>query len=452
MNKINNLAKIARQYGITESGNLRDDIVSEYTDIIESLNIIDESIIAKDISLLPVYKINESSAAKDNIPKKCTKCGSTNIGVFLKGEPIYQCKECGKYLGTVPRHESVDILEEAIEPINEILAVDYETTMSYSIGFIKRKMYPISWLKRKRESLKKKLNKYETDLKNFKKMNDEEQSKFCTKINAANGAYSAGVAIGTTVASQNASGGNYSVTYIQIPDKITPYNYPGVINRMIKKLKYDINKLDDLIKQKEKAKNIKEGYAIDLDSLKYVVESKQISLEEAIQEIRDVNYIGDTYPIYCVLPENINENMSIESFIVLNDSLEEAGIIPIAITELSRKDWKDVGREYKYKDRYRFKQTFENMTDIIKNLFTNPKKNGNFEAIRPRLLRMVDRCKTLEDVNYLKRDLRAGKVQLTKLKANKPEIADSIDKHIKWCETVYMDALNAKAKELKGKK
>ena len=52
MNKINNLAKIARQYGITESGNLRDDIVSEYTDIIESLNTIDESIIVKDISLL----------------------------------------------------------------------------------------------------------------------------------------------------------------------------------------------------------------------------------------------------------------------------------------------------------------------------------------------------------------------------------------------------------------
>ena len=129
MNTINNIANIARQYGITESGNLRDDIVSKYTDIIESLNTVDESVINHDISLLPVYKIN----------------------------------------------------------------------------------------------------KFELDT------------------------------------------------------------------------------------------NIKEGYAIDLDSLKYVVESKQITLEEAVQEIRDVNYIGDTYPMYCVLPENINENMSLESFIDFND-------------------------------------------------------------------------------------------------------------------------------------
>lgn len=186
MNKIDNLARIARQYGITESANLRDDIVSEYTDIIESLNTIDESIIVKDISLLPVYKINESTKAKDNMPKKCTKCGSTNIGVFLKGEPIYQCKDCGQYLGTVP---------------------------------------------------------------------------------------------------------------------------------------------------------FKEGYAIDLDSLKYVVESKQVSVEEAIQEIRDVNYIGDTYPMYCVLPENINENISLESFTILNDSLEEAGIIPISIKEFNESEF-----------------------------------------------------------------------------------------------------------------
>ena len=57
---------------------------------------------------------------------------------------------------------------------------------------------------------------------------------------------------------------------------------------------------------------VEEGYAIDLDSLKYVVESEQITLEEAIQEIRDVNYIGDTIPMYCVLPNDINEISHIE--------------------------------------------------------------------------------------------------------------------------------------------
>lgn len=199
---------------------------------------------------------------------------------------------------------------------------------------------------------------------------------------------------------------------------------------------------------------IKEGYAIDLDSLKYVVESENITLEEAVQKIRDVNYIDDISPMYCVLPENINENISLESFITLHNSLTESGIIPVTINEkgLNYKDWKAVGKEYNYEDRFRFKQTFENLGNIIKNMFDNPQKSGNFEAIRPRLLKMVNNCKTLEDVNYLKRDARAGKVQLTKLKQNRPEIAKQIDKHIKWIETDYMKALNDKAKEIKSKK
>ena len=47
---------------------------------------------------------------------KCKYCGSTNIGVFIQGEPIYKCKDCGKYLGTVPfpTKESV-LIDEAIE-------------------------------------------------------------------------------------------------------------------------------------------------------------------------------------------------------------------------------------------------------------------------------------------------------------------------------------------------
>lgn len=36
-------------------------------------------------------------------PKKCPKCGG-KVGVFIQGEPIYKCVECGKYLGVVPCH------------------------------------------------------------------------------------------------------------------------------------------------------------------------------------------------------------------------------------------------------------------------------------------------------------------------------------------------------------
>lgn len=78
---------------------------------------------------------------------------------------------------------------------------------------------------------------------------------------------------------------------------------------------------------------INERYTIDLDSLKYVVESEHCTLEEAAQKIKDINYIGDTYPLYCILPENIIESATIESFVTLNESLNKAGIIPAVISK-----------------------------------------------------------------------------------------------------------------------
>ena len=41
----------------------------------------------------------------------CTKCGvNTNVKVFLHGEPIFKCTECGKVLGVVPYNESAEEL------------------------------------------------------------------------------------------------------------------------------------------------------------------------------------------------------------------------------------------------------------------------------------------------------------------------------------------------------
>lgn len=52
---------------------------------------------------------------------KCKYCGSKNIGVFIQGEPIYKCKDCGEYLGTVPfpTKESVMIENEITKNIND---------------------------------------------------------------------------------------------------------------------------------------------------------------------------------------------------------------------------------------------------------------------------------------------------------------------------------------------
>lgn len=72
----------------------------------------------------PIIRINESTIleskkVKDLGPKVCSKCGSKNIGVFLQGEPIYKCKDCGKYLGTVPFNESAsnDIIQNAFNSV-----------------------------------------------------------------------------------------------------------------------------------------------------------------------------------------------------------------------------------------------------------------------------------------------------------------------------------------------
>lgn len=84
---------------------------------------------------------------------------------------------------------------------------------------------------------------------------------------------------------------------------------------------------------------IEEGYAIDLDSLKYVVESKKIILDEAIQEFKTVNNIEENASVYCVLPKNINENMTIESFITLNNTLSKANITPISNKSINLEDF-----------------------------------------------------------------------------------------------------------------
>ena len=292
--KISELAKIAKQYGLENSNSLRDSIVTEYTNSIDSLDIINEGIIDNSINMIPVYKISENSIITE---------------------------------------------ENYIEPINEILSADYDFTMSYNINFVQRKLYPLWMLRKTKKSFEKRLNKYETQLKEFKKMSEKEQEKMCFKINAANNAYSASIAAATTVGSNYASNGQYSLTYIEIPAKITPFNYESVVNRMIKKMKYDIKKLDSIIDEKEKAKGLKESYLIDLESLKYIVQNEQCSLQEAMQKIKDINYIGDLYDIAVVLPENINENITMENFIKLYKSLNEANINLVSTKDLSNIDF-----------------------------------------------------------------------------------------------------------------
>ena len=35
------------------------------------------------------------------VPEKCDKCGG-DVVLQIHGEPVYVCKKCGKYFGTMP--------------------------------------------------------------------------------------------------------------------------------------------------------------------------------------------------------------------------------------------------------------------------------------------------------------------------------------------------------------
>ena len=257
MKSINNLASIARMNGIETTNRLRDDIVSEYTDIIGTLSTVDESVIVKDIGLLPVYKINEYTETEENIIEE------GNV------EEIMLKKEMEK-------------AEKAIASGK------------------------ISKIKAVKKSAERGADAKRKALENHKKLSKEEKEK--------------AVAIH-----------NKSVQYAGMSsnNKVDGWTeFENTIKTELAQKEKIIKMCDAKLKQLEK---IKEGYAIDLDSLKYVVESKEMTLEEAIQEIRDVNYIGDTFPMYCVLPSNINENMTLESFISLNETLNKYEISPISI-------------------------------------------------------------------------------------------------------------------------
>ena len=123
-----------------------------------------------------------------------------------------------------------------------------------------------------------------------------------------------------------------------------------------------------------------------------------------------------------------------------------------------------------------FAFTMRNADIILKNSFSNARVTGEFEKIHPNLLKIVSRCKTIEDVKYLQHDKSISLHTLNALKENLEEIEkhpnnvpsklkklkDNVDrhpkltsknvqKHIDWINGEYTEALNKKKKEIANK-
>lgn len=114
-----------------------------------------------------------------------------------------------------------------------------------------------------------------------------------------------------------------------------------------------------------------------------------------------------------------------------------------------------------------------NFIDVMKNIWANTLETGKFEEVQPRLLKIVDSCKTTEEVEYLRRDINANKrtykqyadivkdvehggkncteqqIKIISKRLKKGLTSKKVYDHIKWVETVYTKALSDKGKELK---
>lgn len=103
-----------------------------------------------------------------------------------------------------------------------------------------------------------------------------------------------------------------------------------------------------------------------------------------------------------------------------------------------------------------------------------PIMNGNFEAHRKNILKVIDCCKTMKDVQYLKNDMSQAKGFFTKYKQQIQYTIDhpddmgdmcieirkrmdkgltikKIEEHEKWLNDVYKPKLKEKENDIKSK-
>lgn len=99
------------------------------------------------------------------------------------------------------------------------------------------------------------------------------------------------------------------------------------------------------------------------------------------------------------------------------------------------------------KDAYRF--TARNMGRIMLNGIKGAK---NINNIHNGLLKMVNSCKTVKEIEYVQRDLPAAKrIVANKVNSTKGEEKKQYQEHLDWLKTTYSKAISAKKKELKSK-
>lgn len=84
--------------------------------------------LTKDDKILTETKVNNKG---EEIPEKCPKCGG-KIGLYLRGEPVYLCADCGKYFGVAPFNEAGTFTQFSMEEYRDyMVSGDYNLLTRY---------------------------------------------------------------------------------------------------------------------------------------------------------------------------------------------------------------------------------------------------------------------------------------------------------------------------------
>lgn len=221
----------------------------------------------------------------------------------------------------------------------------------------------------------------------------------------------------------------FDITEDEIRELIYEYNniteegLKDVANKVVDKAKQlKNNKSVDKIKEKiphVNKKATKEGVDCDGKDCKEGTETKKIDTEFDMDSLRGKKAIKEgTESIDSVLEEYMD-------LMDMEEDIEE-------INEAA-------GHKF----------TFRNFITIIKNC-SKGKKNIN--NIHPGLLKMVDNCKTVDDIKYLQRDLSAAQTIIKKnIENGDEETKKQWEEHKEWLENTYKPALTKKKKELSAK-
>lgn len=187
-----------------------------------------------------------------------------------------------------------------------------------------------------------------------------------------------------------------------------------------------------------------EPYMQKIKGIKTTIEDKLKNLSNDVSSDSECSEVTEDF----ILHESTSELDIYDKYLKAEPKFNESGVLlEFFFSAESRK----VNKAYKYTDRYKFGFLVKNLDLIMKNMIVRGGSNLNgLDRIRPNLLKMVDRCKSERDVNYLRRDLSAGKAMLASIAKRNPSARKSALKHITWMDTTYREALNNKMKEFRS--